>query len=430
MIASIAIGGSVLDPDRVVAESIVVTHGRRRATDGPEPGSANLALLVPAPDMPAWGTGNSLTIGHDSGPLFTGRVTDLTMTHVDTREHGMCALIRLTAMGPAAVLGVRVVGDEPWPVETGAARAQRILTLAGVAHSIDGATDPLVLARDVDAQPALGLLDELAGSTGAAVFDTPAGTVVYQAISGRARPIVPFMWQDFDAAFTWDDFDPAMTWAGDPPSFADWISPTSEPPVRLPAGAIEWEPAWNLTEAEVVNHARVGYGLPPEGEQQAYAESVDAASIADHGRRYTYLGSVLAEQADAADRAGHIVTTQARPRWAMPEAVVLLDLIRDPDPALYGQVLGLLCGDHVIIQGLPQPAPAVDWPAICEGWTYQFWKTEHGTEHERVALALSDPLASLAVMRWDDYPAIYTWADHPAYLTWSDLTSTTILEAA
>ena len=426
MITTVTIGGSVVDPGRVTARSIVVTHGRDRVTDGPEPSTAHLTLLVPAPGMPAWTSGNSLTIGHATGPLFAGRVTDLTMVHVDTVEHGMCALLTLTAVGPVAALGVRVVGDEPWPAESGAQRASRILTLAHVAHSIDGDVDPRVVARDVDAQPALGLLEDLAVTTGAAVFDTPNGTVVYQAISGRARPVFGYRWEDFPPGDTWADFDPAMTWA----DFADWISPASDLPILLPAGAVEWEPAWNLTESEVINHARVGYGVPADGSQQEYAEAVDETSRVAHGTRYRYIGSQLADQTDAADRAGHIVTTQARPRWAMPSVVVLLDLIRDSDPTLYTSVMGLLCGDHVIVHGLPQPAPAIDWAAICEGWTYQYWKTDHGTEHERTTLALSDPLASLAVMTWSDYPALYRWSDHPTPLIWSDLTTPTVLEAA
>ena len=426
MITTVTIGGHPIDPGRVTARSIVVTHGRDRVTDGPEPSTAHLTLLVPAPGMPGWTSGNSLTIAHDLGPLFTGRVTDLTMVHVDTVGHGMCALITLTAAGPVAALGVRVVGDEPWPAETGAQRAERILTLAGVGHSIDGAVDPLVVPRDVDAQPALTLLEELAGSTGAAVFDTPTGTVVYQAISGRARPVFGYRWQDFPPTDTWSGFPPTMLWA----DFDGWISPDSDLPTLLPAAAVEWEPAWNLTEAEVINHARIGYGVPADGSQQEYAEAVDETSQAAHGTRYRYIGTQLADPSDAADRAGHIISTQARPRWAMPSVVVLLDLIRESDPTLYTNVLGLLCGDHVIVHGLPQPAPAIDWPAIVEGWTYQYWKTDHGTEHERTTLALSDPLASLAVIAWTDYPPLYRWSDHPTPLSWSDLTTLTVLEAA
>lgn len=427
MIAQVTIGGQVLDPGLVAARNIVVTHGRDRVTDGPEPSTADLALLVASPTLPGWSAGNSLTIAHDTGPLFSGRITDLTMVHVDTRERGLCALITLTAVGPTAALGVRVVGDEPWPAESGAVRANRILALADVPYTIDGDVDPIIVPRDVDAQPALGLLEELAVSTGAAVFDTPDGQVVYQAVSGRARPIIRFRWQDFDPAMRWSDFDPAFTWAGAPPSFADWISPDSELPVELPADTVEWEPAWNLTEAEVINHARVGYGVPADGTEQAYVDLADPQSQSDHGTRYRYVGTQLAEQAAANDRVTHIITTQARPRWALPAVVVILDLIRDTNPALYTAVLGLLCGDHVTIHGLPQPAPAGDWPAICEGWTYQYWKTRGGTEHERMTLAVSDVLASLAVMTWNDYPALFTWADHKAYLTWVDLTSPDVL---
>ena len=106
-------------------------------------------------------------------------------------------IFTVTAAGPLAALGVRKVGDEPWPQEIGLARAERILTLAEVPWATDGVVDVQVLPRDVDAQPALGVLQDLAGETSAAVFDVPHGEVIYQALSGRSRPVFPYRWEDF-----------------------------------------------------------------------------------------------------------------------------------------------------------------------------------------------------------------------------------------
>ena len=73
------------------------------------------------------------------------------------------------------------------------------------------------------------------------------------------------------------------------------------------------------------------------------------------------------------------------------------------------------------VTGLPQPAPAAAWAAIVEGWTYTETKTT-STRQAWWTLALSDPLHSLAVMTWADFPPDYEWQDFPALVTWADLT--------
>jgi hypothetical protein len=139
-----------------------------------------------------------------------------------------------------------------------------------------------------------------------------------------------------------------------------------------------------------------------------------------------YLGTQLAALVDGNARASHIITTQATERWQIGEVTVALPLL---DPATHTAALGLVCGDHVTLQGLPQPAPAIDWTGIVEGWTYTQWEAG-GAMREQLVLSLSDPLLSLAVMRWDDYPTTYLWSQHPAHLTWDDLETVNILEAA
>jgi hypothetical protein len=177
---------------------------------------------------------------------------------------------------------------------------------------------------------------------------------------------------------------------------------------------VGWEPEWVTSEAAIINHVRVGYS---DADPQPYAETIDQPSIDRHGRRYLYQGTDIAGQVDADARAQHIITTQAAQRWALGEVTVTLG---DLPPQLRTDVLGLVCGDHVTLQGLPQPAPAADWTGICEGWTYTMVQTGP-TLVEQVTLNLSDPMHSLAVFRWEDYPTLYTWAQHPGHVTWDDL---------
>lgn len=427
MITTVTIAGQAVDPDQVEATSIVVTHGRAQFTDGPTPSSATLILLHPAGSMPTWATGDLLQLDGDTGTLFTGRITDRALTHLDTQERGRVGRFTITATGSLARLGIRKVGDTPWPQEPATARAARILAAAGTPWQVTGTADAAILPRDVDAQPALALLEELTTDTAAAVFDTPSGAVIYQALSGRARPVFPWRWMDFPASWTWDSLDPTLTWDGDPPSLGEWDSPGSEFPIKLPGSAVEWEPEWASTEGQVINRVRVGWGTPPDGADQDTVEASDPDSVTRHGERYAYIGTQLATQADAQDRATHIITTQGRDRWALGTVVVLLDQL---DPGTRWDLLRAQCGRHVTVQGLPQPAPASEWTGILEGWTYQQWRTGPGLDHERLTLHLSDPLWSLAVMTWADYPATYTWADHPEALIWDYLNSTADLGIA
>jgi hypothetical protein len=403
-----------LDSGLVLATATVI-HGRRSFGEAGQPSSATITVEYPQGAMPTWQSGDTLELVSDVGPLFAGRIVSRSLTHTPDR-----GLFQMTAAGALAALGVRKVGDVPWPMETGTARAARILTATGVPHKVVTTTDLWVLPRDVDAQPALGLLDELTAATGAAVFDTPAGLVVYQPLQSRSR-IKPWAWRDFTTE-TWDVSDPALTWDADPPAVADWISPSSTLPVVLPAETVVWEPEWTSQEGAVINHVRIGYGVAEE--EQDAVELEDATSIAQHGRRYLYEGTPLATAGDATSRATRILTTQATERWEVGDVQVSL---ADLPPDLRGEVVGLLCGDQVVLQGMPQPAPAIDWSGILEGWTYTHTGSG-GTVVEQMSLALSDPLLSLVVMRWDDYPALYVWPDHGTLL-WSDLDDARVLEA-
>lgn len=427
MIDTLTINSDPVDPCMVLG-TVIILHGRRTVADGPTASSATVTIYHPPGTMPTWSGGDVLALSGPDGVLFTGRITERSLAHEIDNDGTTWGAFTVTAMGTVARLGVRQVGDEPWPAESGADRATHILTAAvGVEwFSIDGDTDVLVLPRDVDATDALTLLTGLQATTMAAVFDRPDGVVIYQALSGRNRPVFPFRWQDFDPGETWDDFDTFLTWAGTPPSMEDWDSPASERPLDLPCTAVQWEPEWLATEAAVINHVRVGWGPTPEGGVQPTVELQDTASQTRHGRRYHYEGTDLANEASALKRAGHIITTQARERWALSDVVVFLDQL---DPFLRADALALLCGDHVTLKDLPQPAPAIEWTGILEGWTYTQWNPAPGTVNSTLTLALSDPLWSLAVITWADYPTTYRWDEHPAHITWDDLTTLDILEA-
>lgn len=410
MITTVSIAGAELDPGTVEATALIVMHGRAAAGDPPTASSATIVLRLPT--HPGWTTADPITLT-GAGPYFTGRISDLTLTHEDDPDRGRLAVVTVTATGALADLATRDVGAEPWPTEPGTARAARILTAAGVPYRVEGTDDLTVLPLDVDKQPALTLLADLATSTGAAVFDTPDGTVVYQALSGRQRPVGPYRWQDWPPDLAWSGIDPALTWAG----ITDWHSADSIYPIPIPPEAVEYEPAWVTTAANITNHARIGYG--PADPQQAWAEALDPGSVDRYGIRYAYTGTTLADETDAQARAGLIVTLRGRQRWALGDVTVWPALL---PVEVAADLETALCGRHITITGLPGPAPAIDWTGILEGYAYRQETTPDGITVARTLL-LSDPLESAAAAQWSDYPPLYAWADHPGHITWDDLTA-------
>lgn len=103
---------------------------------------------------PTGGTGRGVLV-------FSGRITDLRASW----DAG--PVLEVTAAGFTADLDNRTISDEPWVVETVAARAHRILTLAGLPIDIDIDTSidqTLLTWLDVDAQGATELLQNIAQS--------------------------------------------------------------------------------------------------------------------------------------------------------------------------------------------------------------------------------------------------------------------------
>lgn len=415
MITGVRIAGTQVDPGTVVTEAITVTHGRSTVGEAPSASSASLILLTPV--MPPWSVGDPIVIESAWGPLFTGEISDRTIPeHIKTVEHGMCARVELDCTGAVALLGRRPVGDEPWPQEAATARAERILTLAGVPHTVDvsAEVDVMVSPQDIDRRTALDVLDDLAADTAAAVVDMPDGTVLYQPLQARSRPVFYTRWQDFPPEDLWSDFDAAMTWAD-----FDVISPAAEQPLVLPPDAVAFEPEWQSTAGAIINSVRLGYGVPPEGEEQPDVALQDGPSIARYGQRHYGAQTQLARLEDASAVASWVMSARAWERWTLGSVDVYADVLDDQQRAA---VAALRCGDWVQVDGLPQPAPATSWAGICEGWAYREWVTGE-TRRAAWTLSLSDPLLSLAVPTWADHTPAHEWQDYSPLVTWADMTS-------
>lgn len=100
-------------------------------------------------------------VGGSVTESFAGRVGELTAT-----PHQLGMLLTLSCLDYKADLREFIVGDAPWPVESISNRLQRIMTIVGdpfvpfdsyMGHNV--ASSYTLIARDVDAQPALDLVE-------------------------------------------------------------------------------------------------------------------------------------------------------------------------------------------------------------------------------------------------------------------------------
>lgn len=103
--------------------------------------------------------------------VWAGDVTSLAAQYVS--DHDVALTVQ--AVDPSTRLANDTVGDEPWGPQKLDVRARRIVNLAAHAEEIDLVVDsgirPLMIQRrDVDRQPVMGLLQDLATSAGAALW--------------------------------------------------------------------------------------------------------------------------------------------------------------------------------------------------------------------------------------------------------------------
>jgi hypothetical protein len=112
---------------------------------------------------------------------FVGSITDLS-----AQVEGAVLQTQVQCIGMLAKFGDRYIGDQPFPVETDAQRAERIAAIVGGAFLPNGSTQVTLRTRDVDRKKVADVLRDQAGSTGALLWEAPDGTVHYDASEVRA----------------------------------------------------------------------------------------------------------------------------------------------------------------------------------------------------------------------------------------------------
>lgn len=446
--------GSTGDRDAPVAVTgLVIRWGRDNTTDQPDPATATLSILdrgggtVRTEQLVALGasvTVEATVAGRGAVIVFAGRITDLELEY-DELGGSIC---RVIAADLAADLANRFVGAEPWPSETLAARASRILAgagITGVTVEVDPRPAALPVSRaDVDRQAAAGLLTDLARSGTAVLWVVvPASTAVpgLRIEDPAARPSMRALAQSL----------PSLLWR---------ITDTAGLSYTVSSSALLRPPiSWSRALGDLITRVTVRW-LDQTTSPDVTERSViltDPGSELAYGARGLSVGTTLASQA-AANEAASVWMAGHRPSVNWRVAGLTWDLGHTPvSDAAADLAVALLdnsrrIGLPVVIDELPWWVPqGAQAGAYIEGGTYRYddgrWVfaldgvpatgTGGSLAYAQTDLSMRyvdiDPTITFLDMigvgprsdtgpAWSSAPAGKHWNSYPAGTDWSEVT--------
>lgn len=337
---------------------------------------------------------------------FSGEIANVELTPAGEGSTS----VRAIAMDLGSQLGNTVIGDNPWPVQTLATRADRIAELAGITSSprirIDAPLGPLQVSyRDVDAQPAYGLLQDLAQTGGGILW------CATHAVTG------PYLWIENPTeraslrAFT--DTTGLITITGT----------TEDVNVLSACDLLEDGAAWRQDTADVITVVAVTWleqGTDDEGQVTTTERTVtvtDPTAITTYGTRRLSVSTELIHESDATNMANAILATARAVAWRLEGITLDTEVTEDWDIASVDEatreisLLNLLDGTSrmgaaLTLVDMPGYAPrgAIS-SAYVEGGRYDFangfWK---------LALATSPSAAQGHSATWAEIGAAHpTW---------------------
>lgn len=401
-ITEVQIAGTSLDLG-TVEYSVSIQHGRNDVLSAPEASSAQIVIRGAA--GVAAKMADPLTIDAYGFRRFTGEITDIVITHQSSTPP--TAVTTIIAMGNLSKLGLKLTGEGGYPHETVRERAETILDNGGLNY-LNGGDDTLEVHQinDDDIKPVLEALAELAEWSGATYFDTPEGLIAFESYGSRGITAFAATWQSLTE--TWDYY--AQTWDSFPISFQSYT---------FPATGVIWTPTWTQNLTSLVNDVTVIYGADGSDSSE---QADDTASIATYGRRAYKLTTQLRNSADAATRAGNILTAQANPLWQLGQISVIVDTLDSTDR---DRVLGLINGATVTVPNLPTPAPYSSFTGIVEGWAETYTPGQH-----IITFSISDPRYSYQTVTWADIDAALEWQNVNAGVAWYNVVRADDLLAA
>jgi hypothetical protein len=257
---------------------------------------------------------DDIVIGPPSGGVttrrvlvFNGQVSDV---QVVPAGDGQSTLIGATAMDMAAQLGHTVIGDDPWPVHTAGYRANRVAELAGISTTprvrVDAPLNLLQLsARDVDAQPSIDLLSDLAQSVGGVLW------VATHAVTG------PYLWIENT------EIRAAVRQFVEAGGIITISGATRDVATVSACDLLEDPVSWTQDSADVVTVVQVGWaqqGVDDEGVLEVTDRTVtvtDTAALAMFGTRSLSIATELIAESDATDMADRLLRQARAVGWRL-----------------------------------------------------------------------------------------------------------------
>jgi hypothetical protein len=344
--------------------------------------------------------------------VFTGRITDL--------EAGPAAdavEVKVTATDYTADLANDAVGDQPWNVETITSRVGRIRSLATTRFAAD--VDPVVGAyrvswRDVDSQPVMTLLGELATSADAVLWsavETTRGFYLWFEDPATRQALGALYW-DADAGLVkiGGTFRPG---AGRVLSACDVL----RDPVTYAQDVTDVITRVDLTWLE--------QGVDDDGHPattERHVQEIDAPAEAEYGVRRLGYTTQLVAAADGQAVATRVLVRSRELGWRLSGLTWDTDLPAEFDDDHNETALTLLDGTQRI--GLP--ISVSDLPAWCpdaptalvyvEGGEYVFdggrWT---------LALSVSPAGATGRSGRWVELDPAWQWRQIDPEIQWLDM---------
>lgn len=329
-------------------------------------------------------------------------------------------LLNVSCSDEAAKLANTTVGDDPWPAETVAARVARIYDLApigGTPVNVDaGLTDFQLSYLDVDRQPVLDLLHDIAQSVNGVMW------VATHAVSG------PYLWMEDPGAR-----QAARQFQVDPVTGETIIinAPVNAAGVISALDVLRDPVQWEQDTDQVITSVDVSWqlqGVDGDGLPTTEAQTVtrtDAAAAQKFGLRNLQRDTELTAELDAATLADQLLAQARATDWMVSGlAIDTRVLTRDIDAIAYtdrlSTVLDLLDGTR----RLGHPLVLIDLPAYVPPGAIASAYLEGGTctwqdwcwQLELTASPSGSQGQSAA---WEDFPPEATWDGVAESITWN-----------
>ena len=404
---TVEIDGGIFYPDNTLS-SVRISSGRRDILNQPEPSYASVELWTDANDPLDVSLSDSLTVSINKGTsgtqtIFTGIISDISISLPQYGEIGSIARYNVTAVGVLAQLNKRLAGTSGYAKEFDGTRVYNILREAFVTEwdDLDGVTTWNDLPNGVtwDNYDAISqaLLDDLAAN-----IDTPGEyeLTAYAADEANAYELAQeaaqsgrgVLWEDGLGALHYDDYAaralavPYVLTADD-----------------LLANGLSSNNQWG----EIVNDVTIIYGNGSTKNAQ------DAQSKILYGQLAATKGTLLENEVDAQEQADDYLYSRAYPRnypavFTVPlHSPTVTDATRDQLAAVYN-------GLRVSTSALPAVF-GTTFDGFVEGWEWNL--TRYTADLALFVSAYSETYQSQI---WLQVPNTTTWNTYNPTTIWDN----------